>query len=81
MHTAQCVCRPALHIIHSGTPETELQIDDKVAVPADTITQVFNLAGSGSPIGHLEKIEFFGFVLPNCGFVLGIIVLELMGCW
>jgi hypothetical protein len=30
MHTGQCVCRPALHIIHSGTPETELQIDDKV---------------------------------------------------
>jgi len=26
----QCVCRPALHIILSGTAETELQINDKV---------------------------------------------------
>ena len=40
------------------------------AVRADTITQAFDLAGSGSPIGHTEKIEFFGFVLPNCSFVL-----------
>jgi hypothetical protein len=55
------VCRPALHIILSGTAETELQIDDKIG--SRRMKQVFD---PRCP----ENIEFFGFVLPNCSFVL-----------